>query len=665
MRLTKIFTGFLIVFLLQSSLFAQKQPMNINFNNLKIEDLIKITSKILNKNILLNQKIVGNVDFITNKPVYEDDMLDILVYVLADKGYTVVENGDILRIVRMGEASKYNLPVYSEKAKKSYTMITNVFELENLNVDYVASKIVHLIGKSARVVTDKKSNSLIITDFVDNIETIKKVIDNISKDNEKDLVMIPLQFTEAQTIATELNNVSKTLFDQTIEKEKVSIFTNKDTNSIILVGRNSNIQELKQYIQKVDIEGSLAKTVTEVIGLKNTEAKSIIKLLDSILSKKVYKNPELKPFVASDDETNTIVIMGPKSEVESIKTLIDKLDIDRPQVYVKAQIIEVKDDMTQEVGVRYGLAGYETKQNTGLLAFSSALTGSVPNLGQLASSLGLSSTTTEDGTTTQNSGLSLDSAGLALGVSVNLLKQNGAAEVLSEPSILAINNKESSIYVGERRSIKTGTTTTDGGNTNESYSREDIGLTLSVKPRISNDNKVILEINTLLEDILSAENADQPTTTKKEIKTSAIVNNGESVVLGGLIQNKTEKGVDKVPLLGDMPLLGQLFRNNKDVNSKRSLVVILTPYIVEKSTDLASVREYITELSQIENRVLKDLEVRKKQNKIRRKIEDNKRAEKIEELDEEINKLNKSQEKSKEKRSDSPHPKYVREMFGL
>ncbi len=658
MKLTKLLLGFLIVVMINSSVYAQEQPMNINFKNLKIQDLIEITSKILNKNILLNQKIIGNVDFITNKPVYEKDMLDILIYVLADKGYTLVENGDILRIVRMGEASKYNLPVYSEKAKKSYTMITNVFELKNLNVDYVASKIVHLIGKSARVVTDKKSNSLIITDFVDNIETIKKVINNISKDNEKDLVMIPLEFTEAQTIATELNNVSKTLFDQTIEKEKVSIFTNKDTNSIILVGRNANIQELKQYVKKVDIEGSLAKTVTEVISLKNTEAKSIIKLLNSILGKKVYKNPELKPFVASDDETNTIVIMGPKSEVESIKTLIDKLDIDRPQVYVKAQIIEVKDDMTQEVGIRYGLAGYE-KGNSGLLAFSSALTGSVPNISQLASNFGL---TNKDGEV-NNDGIKLTDSGLALGVSVNLLKSNGAAEVLSEPSILAINNKESSIYVGERRSIKTGTTTTDGGNTNESYSREDIGLTLTVKPRISNDNKVILEINTLLEDVLSAENTDQPTTTKKEIKTSAIVENGESVVLGGLIQNKLEEGIDKVPLLGDIPLLGQLFRNNKDVNSKRSLVVILTPYIVSKSSDLAGVRQYITELSQIENRVLKDLEVRRKENLIDEKLEDIKREEKIKDLDKEIKELNKPEEK--EEKSDSPHPKRVRELFGL
>lgn len=680
MKLSKILILITLVVSLQTSLFAQKKPMNINFKNLEIEELIKITSKILGKNILLNNKIPGKVDFVSNKVVYEEDAVNILIYVLAEKGYTLVDNNGILRIVRLGEASKYNLPVFSNGTKNSYQMVTNVFELQNLNVDYVASKVVHLIGKSARVVTDKKSNSLIVTDFVDNIKTIKKVINYLSKDKEKDLQMIALEYVQAADMATELKNLAKSIFDQTIENQKVDIFINKDTNSIILIGKKQNNDELVKYLKKVDIEGSLAENVTEVIGLKNTEAKSTITLLNSILGKKVYKDPSLKPFVAADEETNTIVLMGPKSEVESLKQLIDKLDIDRPQVYVKAQIIEVSDTKAQEIGIQYGIAGGGAGSD-GLAAMSA-------NLGNSKASSTLiyggdNSPGLIDLLSSGFAGIEVPdkenlSAIVGLNAALNLLKSNGALEILSEPSILAINNKESSIYVGQRRSIKTGVTGT-GDDTNTNYSREDIGLTLSVKPRISNDSKVILEVKTLLEGVdESIKTADdQPVTTKKEVKTSAIVNNGESVILGGLIQNRSSDSSNKIPLLGDIPVLGQLFRNDVESNDKVSLVVILTPYIVSKSSELSAVRRFLAELSQIEAKVLKDLEIRRKQNLIEQKIQDIKRDEKHEDLDEEIKDYDeeiaqiKQEKKAKIKalqenqNQNHRHPENIRQMFNL
>ncbi len=161
------------------------------------------------------------------------------------------------------------------------------------------------------------------------------------------------------------------------------------------------------------------------------------------------------------------------------------------------------------------------------------------------------------------------SSGLALGASINLLKQSGALDIVSEPSILAINNKESSIYVGETISIKVSSSVTDGGTVKENFEREDVGLTLKVKPRISNETKVILDIETTLEGVKTTQtisgNAD---TSKKQIKTTAILNNGESVIIGGLIENKSEKTEQKVPVLGDVPLFGELFKNSVE-NAKK------------------------------------------------------------------------------------------------
>ncbi|MGE4473587.1 MAG: type II secretion system protein GspD, partial [Sulfuricurvum sp.] len=158
----------------------------------------------------------------------------------------------------------------------------------------------------------------------------------------------------------------------------------------------------------------------------------------------------------------------------------------------------------------------------------------------------------------------------------------------------------SSIYVGKTESISSGTTLTGTGLTQENYTRQDIGLTLKIKPRLSNDNKVLLAVNAKLEDIEPNSIVDRPSTTKREVLTSAIVNNGESVIIGGLIREKNDHVDTKVPLLGDIPVLGNLFKDTSNAQDKINLVIILTPYIVEKSGDLSGLRHQLSELDAIE-----------------------------------------------------------------
>ncbi|HJE03340.1 MAG TPA: type II and III secretion system protein, partial [Aliarcobacter thereius] len=197
-------------------------------------------------------------------------------------------------------------------------------------------------------------------------------------------------------------------------------------------------------------------------------------------------------------------------------------------------------------------------------------------------------------------------SGISLAASLNLLNQKGALDIVSEPSILAINNKESFIYVGEKISMQTSNSITDGGTSKSNYEREDVGLTLKVKPRISEENRVILEINALLEGlkINSVGVGENPDTLKKEISTSVILNNGESVIIGGLIENKNENLEDKVPFLGDIPFIGALFRNQYTKNKKSNLVVIVTPYIVPKDEGVSFIREKLSKLKDIEDKFL-------------------------------------------------------------
>ena len=650
----KLIRVVLLVLVFSFSSFSDEK-LNINFKDLKIMDLVKITSKIIDKNILVTENIKGNVDFISTKPVDRKDLVKILIYSLEAKGYTLIQSKNIMRIVKLNDSAKNNVPVVNgNNSKLYYQMLTEVFPVHNANADYIASKIRHLISKNAKLVTNKESNSLILTDFKDNINTVKKVVNVMTYGAKKSIEIIRLDNIKADDAKKNLINVAKSIFNEKIETEKVSIISNADDNSLVIVGKNQNIKYLKKYIQNIDSNDSLVKRVVKVISLKNVEASNVIKIIDGIIGKKKYLDPNAKPLASVDEESNSIVLMGPSDEIDYIKALLSELDKEKAQVYVQARIIEVTNTLVDEIGIKYGILGGRTGSK-GLGTFSSSLNGG-SSIAFTPGDIGLSIPTL--------------TSGLALGASISLLDQDGALDIVSEPSILAINNKESSIYVGETISVKTSSTVSDAGTTNDNYSREDVGLTLKVKPRISNDNKVTLEITTVLEDVKTTEttsgNAD---TTKKEVLTTAIVKNGESVILGGLIEDKVESTESKVPVLGSIPLLGKLFTHDKTDSRKKSLVIIVTPYIIPKSKDLTYVRDKLSELKLLEDKYLKESLIRLKQKQIDNLKKEDLYKAKMQELDKEYKDIKNQSNKAlniqnEDIDSRTEHEKRVAEILG-
>lgn len=406
-----------------------------------------------------------------------------------------------------------------------------------------------------------------------------------------DLIKITSKITKRNILVTQIINekvdyiptqkiTKENLFDilETTLKEKGYFLV--EENGVLKVKRVEIIKEEEQF--------------TEVIGLKNVDGVNIIKILDDIVNKK-YINKLTKPFVSLDLESNSLVVMASKDELKQIKDLIQELDKEKAQVYVQAKIIEVNNELVNKIGISYGIINASARSD-GINAISSNLNGGSNAIKEAVDTLGI-----------KVSDINIKS-GLALGASLNLLQQNGALDIVSEPSILAIDNKESSIYVGEKISVEISSTLTDGGLQRTNYEREDIGLTLKVKPRISSDTKLTLEINTLLEGIksTSVSAGQNPDTLKKEIKTAAILNNGESVIIGGLIENKNETIEQKVPVLGDIPLFGELFKNDSKMNKKNNLVIIVTPYMIPKSKDITYIREQLSELKKLEDKYLQD-----------------------------------------------------------
>ncbi|MFY4790446.1 type II secretion system protein GspD [Aliarcobacter butzleri] len=406
-----------------------------------------------------------------------------------------------------------------------------------------------------------------------------------------DLIKITSKITKRNILVTQIINekvdyiptqkiTKENLFDilETTLKEKGYFLV--EENGVLKVKKVEIIKEEEQF--------------TEVIGLKNVDGVNIIKILDDVVNKK-YINKPTKPFVSLDLESNSLVVMASKDELKQIKDLIQELDKEKAQVYVQAKIIEVNNELVNKIGISYGIINASARSD-GINAISSNLNGGSNAIKEAVDTLGI-----------RMSDVNIKS-GLALGASLNLLQQNGALDIVSEPSILAIDNKESSIYVGEKISVEISSTLTDGGLQRTNYEREDIGLTLKVKPRISSDTKLTLEINTLLEGIksTSVSAGQNPDTLKKEIKTAAILNNGESVIIGGLIENKNEIIEQKVPVLGDIPLFGELFKNDSKMNKKNNLVIIVTPYMIPKSKDITYIREQLSELKKLEDKYLQD-----------------------------------------------------------
>ncbi len=642
MKLTK---RVLIIFIILN-LFANAEKVNVNFKNLEIKDFIRMVAKITGKNILINGDIKGKVNFISNKPIDKRELIPLVNAILESKKMTLIKRGNYYQVVRSPEAAGEGLPVkssHSIRRNSSGTMETVIFKLNRVNSAVIRTKIKPLLHRSAKVVSFKNNNLLAITAYPRTLKSIKKLIDKIENGERKRSRIITLENAYVKNIYPNIQMMAKSLFPQDIISERVSVMKDENSNSIILVGNSRNIDKLIRYIKELDIKGEDEdEQKMYVIPLKNSNVEEMEKILSKLLPQMTgnlssgsihaivkgakvpirrnypipRKNRKVqKAVIASDIERNALIVLANPAQIANIRETINALDIEKAQVYIKAKIVEVNTNLAENIGVKYGFNGGAITSKGIFSILSSSGAAPLAISGELMSFLNQGSTKTiyndagnPIGTETSNN-FAFDTGIkqiFSMGVKLDLLKQNGAAQILSEPSVLSTNNKESTIYVGRTQSILTQSQQSTQGASNilNNYSREDIGITLKVKPRLSSDNKVALEVETTIEDILpgSSASADRPTTTKRKIKTNAIVNNAETIILGGLIKTSTGKSSTKVPILGDIPILGRLFSTEGNAKSKVNVVIYLTPYIVRKSTDLVTLRKNLDELNSIQDK---------------------------------------------------------------
>ena len=616
MKLTKILLS--VILILSTGLYAEEK-VDVNFRNLSVKDFIEMVSKITNKNILIEGDLKGKINFVSTTPIRKSALLSLANSILSSKGFTLVDQGEYYKVVKSAHAAGEGLSV--GRYIGGETMQTVMFPLKHSNAAVIRAKIKPLLHKNAKVISFKENNVLAITANPRTLRAVAKVIKTVEVGGEKKTSIVRLQNSTVKDLFTNVQNMSKKLFPQTIQSEKVDVFKDESTNSIILIGKSENNSRMIGYIKRLDLKGEDQTQKMYVIPLKNSNVEEMEKILSKLVAQmnsvaikrpKKGGKPPSKAMVVSDIERNSLIVLATGEQIKNIRETINKIDIPQAQVYVKARIVEINRDKAEQLGMKYGFEGGKITSK-GLLSAAANLGASSLNISQnlLGFLNSTSSRTDANGNVVQDqvrpfkfdTGISQV---FALGAKLDLLKQGGAAHVLSEPSVLCTNNKESTIQVGQTQSILTQAqqSTQGQGNIVNNYSREDIGLTLKVKPRLSNNNKVTLEIEVEIEDILPGSSAasDRPTTTKRKVTTNAIVNNGETIILGGLIKSSGGENSTQVPLSGEIPLLGNLFKSDADVDSKLNVVVYLTPYIVRKSGDLKRLRKALTELEEIQTR---------------------------------------------------------------
>jgi len=617
MKFVKTITKLLaVVLVLSSTAMAKDEMINVNFKNMDLNQFVKMIGKYTGKNVLINGQLNGKVDFVTNNnKIKRSSLFSLANSILGSKGYALVDHGDFLEVVKASDAAGAGLDV--SKNVSGNTMKTVLFPLKYSNSAVIRAKIRPLLHRNAKVISFKANNMLAVTAYPKTLKAVKKLIEAIEASGRRGTTIIKLKNAAVKDVYQNVTNMSKLLFPQTIQSEKVGVLKDDAANTLILVGKKTNVDKLLKYVEKLDVKGESIEQKMYVIPLKNSNVEDMEKIMSKLVAQMnnmptsplkkaaAKKSKATKAMVVADKERNALIVLATPDQIKNIRAVIRRIDVAKPQVYVKAKIVEINVGKARNVGLKYGFEGGKITTK-GL--FSLAGNMGAPTLMVSRSLLGFLSTQSTDsnGNTITNNPFSFGNnikELFALGIKMDLLQQNGAAHTLSEPSVLCSNNQDAEIYVGETRSILVSSSVGDTKDAvvRNKYSREDIGISLKVKPRLSSNSKVALQVEATIEDVVpgSGSTADRPTTTKRKVTTNAIVNNAQTIILGGLMKSSGGKSVTKIPILGDIPILGALFTSTNYSESKINVVIYLTPYIIRKSSDLTKLREFLGELDSI------------------------------------------------------------------
>ncbi|NYE63031.1 general secretion pathway protein D [Duganella sp. 1224] len=623
----------------------------LNFVGADIESVIKAVGHYTNITFVIDPRVKGTLTVVSEKPVTKSQAFSLLTSALRLQGYAVVSGDGFAKVVPEADAKLQASPtqVGSQPAAKGDQIVSQIFHLNYESAANVVTVLRPLISPNNTVNANPGNNSVVVTDYADNVKRLAKIVAALDTPAVTDLDVIPVRYAIASDLAAMINK----LLDGSGggagagDAGKVSVLADPRTNSLILRAPSLARANLaKSLIAKLDQPTQELGNV-HVVYLKNAEATKLAQTLRSVVSGDTAQtnsgsntgtgsntqnsggnssfnnnlnnsstsgsgssnsgptNPLLTGnnntqqqggggtagFIQADATTNTLIITAPESVYRNLRAVIDQLDVRRAQVYIESLIVEVTSDKASEFGVQWLGASGNSNSSTRVGVLQSFTTGGTNN--------NLTSIYAGKGTVLPSNGISL---GLfnktGLGLLAHALESDANANILSTPNMITLDNELATIRVGQNVPILTGQfTTTSGTNSNpfQTIDRKDVGLTLKVRPQISEGGTIKLAIyhETSSVDKSTLTAASGITLNNRVIENNVIADDGQIIVLGGLIEDTEGDGTDKVPGLGSLPVVGNLFKYQSRTRKKTNLMVFLRPVVIrskEQSVSLATDR---------------------------------------------------------------------------
>ena len=598
--------------------------VTIDFDNVDIQVFIKFISELTGKNFIFDERVKGKVTVVSPKKIAVSEVYRVFESVLEVNGFTTVPSGDVIKIVPAQIAREKSLATRALPdgvTPSEDKMVTQIVSLEHASPDEMKRVLDPLVSRSSIILSYPPTGMLVITDVLSNIRRLQEIIDTLDVEGAGETISyIPLKHASA---ADTLKSLISVFQQQRGALAPVKIVADERTNAVIVAATENDTIRVKELIALMDREIPKGTGMIRVYYLQNARAEETAKVLTTIPQQ--AKLPDGKPAAVSksvqivaDKATNSLIITADTADYQIIEDVIRKLDIARSMVYLEALIMEVNASKNFKLGVEWMGAMKISESYTGI-GSGSGEGGTFPiSTGLLTPSTTGTTSGTSTGTITSlpslASGLTLGVIGQAIRVAtvggaditfpnlaafINAYQADTDVRILATPQLLTLDNEEAEMTVGKNVPYVTRQDTTTNATINySSYEYKDVGITLKVTPQINKEGFVRLKLDQSVtkldaqtQDVGTGQKILAPTTLKRTAKTTVTVRSGDTVVIGGLIEDSTSDGIYKVPLLGDIPLLGWLFKYKTKVGDKTNLFIFITPRIIQKPEDATDIHQ--------------------------------------------------------------------------
>lgn len=581
---------------------AWAELMTLNLKDADINTVIATVSEMTGKNFIVDPRVKGKVTVISSQPMEADDIYQVFLTVLNVHGFAAVPGKSVTKIVPEVNAKQDAIPtVNGRSVVEGGQFVTRVITVNNVAAAQLVPILRPLLPQEAHLAAYAPTNVLIASATAANIERIVGLVDRIDLSSETEAELIPLQYASASEIERILNSLQQEAAKgAAVPADEVKIIADSRTNSVILSGDKSKRHQLKKIITQLDTplqSNGNARVIylryakaTDLANVLSGVGKSLAEEKGGAANKGKAQGGTGTPLnIQADEATNSLVINAAPEVVRDLEAVIRQLDVRRAQVMVKAVIAEVGADTEMQLGVMWGFDGSADGNPVGLIDFNDTMVGAAKAAQGLAEPPNLNGLTVAAGDFTSGA---FNFAGL-----LRALGGNSNNNILSTPSLMTLDNQEAEIVVGQTVPFITGSYSSTGSSSTptnpfQTIQREDVGLSLKIKPQINEGNAIRMEITQEVSSISgSTVSASDLITNKRSVKTTVMVDDGQVLVLGGLIEDQLVESEQKVPLLGDIPVLGWLFRYQSNKKIKKDLMVFIHPRIVRdsgQSTALAS-----------------------------------------------------------------------------